>query len=403
MLPSRLSRGLLVSVAALVATSPNLHAAEWVAEPSVSLRTEYDDNPRLVSTNADSVTGLILDPQLRLSRRTQLWDMNARGRIRASKYDGQDGLDTTDDFLDLALKRRFERGSMNLSASQVNDTTFQNEEIDLDTGLTVRQTDRTRRDYELGGLYMLTEATWLQGSIGYGTVEYDENRLGSLTDYDSLSPSLTLVHQLDPKTQVYGVYSYSKTDYDRIDDLETTTDSLMLGAAYDISEIWTLDGSVGKQWTTNSFLGLVSLSPPTLGTFETDSSGLVYNLDLNRTHETGKLSLSASQSVRPSGDGANSETTTVRLRGDHSFSFKLSGALAVSYIQSERLGPRLTTSDNDRFQIQPSLAWRLDRDLLLSAGYNYRRINRSAGGEDVDSNLVYIGLGYTWPRMAVSR
>lgn len=409
----RSNQGLLAIMAALLATSPNLHAAEWVAEPYIGLRTEYEDNPRLLSTDADSVWGVILDPRLKLSRRTEALDLSASGRIRASRYDGQEGLDTTDDFLNLMLRRRFERGSFDARASQVNDTTLQNETVDIDTGLTIVQIDRTRRNLTLSTQYMLTETTWVQGSFDYTTLEYDDSGTQGLFDYDYFTPTLQLVHQLDAKTQLFGVYSHSKVDYDRDDNLETTTDSLQLGAVYNFTETWRLSGSAGYQRTTlnQTLSGLVPrpgfeiffpfIADVVYVPGETETTGLVYNVDLSRKFETGDLIFSASRSIEPSSDGTSSDSTSLSIGAKRRFSAKLSGQLAVSYLQSEDVGSTITALERERYRVTPSLAWQLDRDLALNAGYIYRRVERSRS--TADSNVAYIGLAYTWPRMAMSR
>lgn len=415
MLMSRLSRGLLATVATLVAFSLNLHAAEWVAEPSINLREQYNDNIRLTTADDHEDTWTTtLDPRLRLRRRTELWDLTANARVSAEAHQGGDGLDNTvDTFFDLASERRFERGSWNASASQIDDTTTQTEVLDLDTGFTTAQIDRTKRNFQLGAEYMFTETTWLQGSVGYSTLEYDGTaRVG----YDTLSPSLTIVHQLNPRTQVFGVYSHDVTNYDNARDTESTTDSLMLGAEYDFTETWKLNGSVGYQRTQTSQTLATAVPRPGFEIFfplifdvvnatdETEATGLVYNLNLSRTFETGSLSLMGSRAVRPSSDGTSNESTSFTLRGNRRFSAKLSGNMAVSYLQSSRLDATNSNSDRDRYRISPSLAWQLDQDLKLDAGYIYTRVDKGSGSNTTaDSNAVFVGLGYSWPRMAVSR
>ncbi|MBU2478442.1 MAG: outer membrane beta-barrel protein [Gammaproteobacteria bacterium] len=417
---SRLRRGLLATVVTLVAFSLNLHAAEWVAEPSISLREEYNDNLRLTTIDDHEDTWTTtLDPRLKLSRRTEQWDLNASARVRAQAYEGGDGIDNTvDNFLDLASRRRFERGSWDASVSQINDTTTQTEELDLDTGLTIRQIDRTRRSYTIGSEYMFTETTWLQGSVGYRTAEYDDNVSvgGGSTDYDTLSPSLTIVHQLNPRTQVFGVYSHAITKYDNNRDTESTTDSLQLGAEYNFTETWKLNGSVGYQQTQTDQTftipvprsGFEAFFPSIFDvarvTEEIEDSGLVFNMDLSRTFETGSLGLIGSRSVNPGSDGNSSEVNSLTLRGSRKFSAKLSGNLAVSYLQSSEIGTIITDRDRTRYRIAPSLAWQLDRDLRLDAGYTYTSVdNDTASNDTATSNAAFIGLGYTWPRMAVSR
>lgn len=411
---SRLSSGLLALLAAVA--SPCVPAAEWVAEPSVSLRGEYNDNIRLTSAAYDDVWGLIVYPSLRLARGSELWDLTANARLRASRYEGQDGLDTVDNFFDVAARRRFERGSFDASANLANDTTLQTESIDLDTGLTIAQIDRSRRDARLAASYMFTESTWVEASVGYSTTKYDDGERYGLFDYDYLTPGLRLIHQLDAKTQVFTVLNHARVDYDRFDELQSKTDSLQIGASYEFTERWKLNGSIGSRRTRTSQTVLDIVPRPGLEFLfpliydvvtlprDSETTGLVYNVSLTRDYETGSIGLSAARSVTPSSTGTDTDTTSVTLNADRRFSAKLSGRLAVSYSQSETVGDTRTLADRDRYRVAPSLTWNLDRDLRLSAGYAYTRLSRGSTGNDaVDSNAAFVSLGYTWPRMAVSR
>lgn len=404
---------------AALAAGPTLEAAEWVAEPSINLRGEFDDNIRLTSARHDEVWGMTLDPRLMLSRRSELLDLSVMGRLRASQYPSEDSLNTVDNFFDLAATRRLERGSVNASVSLINDTTLQDETLDFDTGLTINQIDRSERSLTLGGEYMFNEATWLEASVSMTTLDYDDGERYGYLDYDYLTPGLRIVHQFDPQTQVFGILSHAKVEYDGDTELESKTDSLQLGAAYDITETWKVSASVGSRRTRTSSLTPTLVAPipglePFCGFFfecqivyvptDSESTGLVYDATLTREFETGSLRLSASQSVTPSSTGTDTESTRVSLDGTHRFDAKLSAGLAVSYYQSSTVGDVTTNADNDRYRVAPSLTWRLDEDMALTTGYSYTRVKRgSAGDDNVDSNAVFISLGYTWPRMAMSR
>jgi len=47
----------------------------------------------------------------------------------------------------------------------------------------------------------------------------------------------------------------------------------------------------------------------------------------------------------------------------------------------------------------------LDEELALNTGYVYTRVdhNRLLDDYTVDSNAVYVSLGYSWPRISMSR
>ncbi|MFA7387179.1 MAG: outer membrane beta-barrel protein [Thiohalobacteraceae bacterium] len=403
-----------------LAVSVPVSAAEWVAEPAVSVRGEYDDNIRLTTAEHDSVWGLVLEPRLDLSRRSELWDLSTRARVRASQYPDEDQLDTTDAFLDIASKRRFERGAIEASVGVADDTTLQNEFLDIDTGLTANQIDRMRTSARLAGEYMFTEKTWLELSTSYSKVDYDNGERYGLLDYDYLTPAARLIHQLNPKTQVFGIYSYSKADYDTGTELESKTHSLQLGAAYDITERWNISGSIGSRRTETSSV-VTRLVAPTPGLeflcgflFPCDtilvprdskSTGVVYDANLTREFETGSIKLSASQSIIPTSTGTDSESTQIGLTGIRNFSTKLRTQLAISYLESATVGGTTTRADTERYRIAPSLTWRLDEALSLNAGYTYTRIKRdySRRSNTADGNLVFVSLAYAWPRMAMSR
>lgn len=412
----------ILALVAVLMAGQTVQSAEWVAEPSIMLRGEYDDNFRLTNAAHDDVWGVILDPRIALSRRSELWDLDASGRLRVAQYPDTDQFNTTDNFFNLAAKRQFERGTIDASASLINDTTLQNETLDFDTGLTVNQIDRSRLNFQIGGQYSFTETNMIMASVVHSSDDYDQGERFGLLDYDYFTPSLSLIHQYDAQTQVFGVMSHSKVDYDptgALISLESKTNSLQLGAAYDITETWKVKGSVGSRRTSTSSQAYDLVAPPGIpeqfcSVFpiceiivvpsDTESTGLIYDASLTREFETGDLSLTATQSITPSSTGTDSETTRVQLHATKRFSPKLSAALAVSYYQSSSVDDTTTTrADNDRYRIAPSMTWRLDEEIALTSGYNYTRVERGLASEAVDSNAFFISLGYTWPRMAVSR
>ena len=395
---------------------PLAEAAEWAAEPSITVRENYNDNIRLTTAEHDSIWSTVVDPSLALSRRSELWDLNAKGRVRASYYSGNDDLDSVDSFFDIAAKRTMERGSVQASVSFIDDTTLQDEYLDADTGLTITQIDRSQRSVNLGGEYMFTEATWAEVSAGLTKVEYENGERRGLLDYDYLTPTFRVIHQYDPKTQVFGIISHATVDYDTSSELESKTNSLQLGAAYDITETWKVSASVGSRRTKTSSLVPTAVPRPgfeflfpliydvVVVSRDAESTGLVYDASVTREFETGRVSLTASQSVAPSSTGTDTDSTRVEFLGVRNLSAKLLVQLAVSYYQSSTVGDTTTRADNDRYRIAPSVRWQLDRDLALNAGYVYTAVKRALAEDDTaDSNAVFVSLGYTWPRMAVSR
>jgi len=184
-------------------------------------------------------------------------------------------------------------------------------------------------------------------------VSYDASPLDrlrdQLNDFDTLTPGLSLVHQFNQQTQVFGTLSHSETQYDDLTDTESKTDNLQLGVVYDITETWQARASAGRQRSNTN--QRISTAIPRPGfeflfpfvydivdvTRDYESTGTIYDARITRKFETGSLGLSASQSAEPSSSGVVEERTRINLNGDYRFSTKLSARLVASYGKSSTL------------------------------------------------------------------
>src|SRR5437667_1183076 len=140
-------------------------AAEWSMEPSVALRTEYNDNIQLTGASHPSVWGAILSPDVKFSGETETLKVTGGLRVNFNRYFGEQGLDTTDHIASLRSSYKSERDILGLNIESVRDSTLVSELAE--TGLVVARRQRNRLTANPTWSKYLTERTAITASYGY--------------------------------------------------------------------------------------------------------------------------------------------------------------------------------------------------------------------------------------------
>ena len=239
-------------------------AAEWSVEPSVGLRTEYNDNINLSPAPHPDVWGIKLSPDVKFSGETETLKVTGGLNVRINRYFGEGGLDTIDHTLSLRSNYKAERDLLGLNIDSIRDSTLLSE---LATTGTV-QVRRQRNLLTANPTWTraLTDATSLSASYSYTNVHYDDSANSGLINYGDQSASVGIQSKLDERN-VVNVTAY----YDRYEtkpaEFRASTYGVQGGYDHDFSE--TLNGSfvVGLR-RTQSIIGshaLVCDGPIILG------------------------------------------------------------------------------------------------------------------------------------------
>lgn len=389
-----------------------LGATEWRLEPGVNLRTEFDDNPRLVSGAADAAYGVILRPSARLLAREALWEAGARATLQGRRYWGQDGLDTNDAYLDLDLLRRWERGRLDLAAGFSNDTSIRIDGIDFDTGISLAQIDRKTRDASLSYRYSLSERSSLSLAYVFTRVDYGNDPGQNLTDYRYLAPSLTFNHQLTPRSAWYGVLGYSRFDTPTV----TVGDSLFSNTSARRSETYELRGGYRHLFTerlqTDLSLGArrtrseVTSSGRIFGVAipeqrsRDSSTGFVASAEVSYRFEVDRVQLNFNKSITPTSVGSEVDRSELGLSWEHRLGERLNAVLDLRLQNNQTINNGNTLADRDLLLINPQLRWDLARETRLSLGYRYRRVDRN---NSADSHAAFAVLDHRFDPITLGR
>jgi len=402
-------------------------AAEWLVEPTVSLRSGYNDNVRLTSQPHDSVWETALTPAVRFGVAKE--DRGLFGKAYASvrRFSGGSGansssqLDREDYHLDTNAYYGTERNRFSGLVNYTRDSTLDSE---LDQTGQVISSRATRDRLTLGPrwIHTLDEKTQMDLSYSYTTVSYaDDPGVQDLVEYDYQQYSAALVRQLTPRIQ--GTLSTGYSSYQPDSGYDSDTVNIQAGLSHRFSETLSTSWLAGYRETTSDtliatgfcigadpgakFPGCKGGTPFQTGTTKDDdnNSGSVFSANITKLLEKGELSANLSRSSNPSSNGELLDTTRLILAGKHRFSEKLRASLSIELSNAETItsvSGNQDKTDENFFRVRPKLFWQWRREWQLAAEYEYAE-NENRNSDTARRNAFYLTLQYQYPKISISR
>ncbi|WP_172844244.1 outer membrane beta-barrel protein [Thiohalobacter thiocyanaticus] len=410
--------------------SPSLNAAEWYLEPSISGRVEYNDNLQMRSRDELSATEYAIKPNISLGRRTARSNLQGYLAYEPRRFT-EDELNTNSSWINLnGYYGLTERQQINLSFSQIKDTTLESELEE--TGIIYDRAERNRISVNPGWSYAWSETTALNAAIGYTTVDYDESPNTGISDYDTGSATFSVAYRSSPATM--WTLGLGATRYERDDGLvKSENTQLTLGLEHDYTQRLKFSASAGVRQTetevqrgslecpagttlvpfelipvlgapcidvdTFTPTNFIVVTEPTTG----DSTGALASLNTTYQLERGEIGIDISRTVSPSAISGLIVTDKVGVSLSHRFSETLTGRFHASWYQTQNTDDSNTQVDRTYFRVAPSLEWKLARDWRFAAQYRYMKQEREGALDSAAGNVVSLSLTYDWPPYTASR
>jgi hypothetical protein len=409
-------------------------AAEWSAEPRISLRSGYNDNVRLTTAKHDSVWEVAVTPAVKFGVAKENQGLFGNADFRVRRYYGGSGansssnLDREDYHFKVDTYHRTERNDLGANIDITRDSTLDSE-LD-ETGQAIQQR-ATRIRTTLGPSWTTTlnPRTRLSFEYRHSSVEYsDDPGVTDLVEYKYNTLNSSLTRQFTPLVQ--GTLSASYSQYKPDTKLESKSTAIRAGISRRFSE--TLSTSWLAGWRNTKSDNLVATGicfDPNTGTIDpgakfpkckgeipiqtgtdkdnTTNSGSVFNVSIDKRLETGSLGASLTRQTVPSGsNGELLDVTSLRLTGAHRFTEKLTSSLNVEWISRETIVSSTGNPDKDKrkfFRIRPRLSWRLQREWSLSGEYEYARDDEDFNAGTATRNAFYLTLSYRPTKISISR
>ena len=330
---------------------------------------EYETNPRLASTNTESVRRQTLKPSYTLTAMQGNEEFTVDVGFNIERSSNQSAsADREDPSLGLAWTHAYATGQFGLTGNFSEQSTRTSEFND--TGIVAN--NNTRQTRSLGGNWNteLNDRYSLSINADVTKVEFGSTT-GSLSDYDNKSISAQLNYSFNERLSPFARISISR--FEPVNSSSTSFRSIDVGTEWLISENFSFNTSLGINETGGS----------------NGTSG--WQADINTTYETEKSQITAglSRSRAPSGSGVIRESN--QLNAGWSYSLSDKATMAVDFNYRENLG--VNSNDTMLFSANYTRTLSPDWDLKLSARYR----NRDNNITDVSSNALTATIIYKLP------
>lgn len=367
----------------------------WVVQPSLELRSGYDDNVRLNDDENDAVVsrGTVQARLRNVTERAEVSALIGASYLTYSETDDELLDDEDSQFLDLNARRSSERGAVGILLRGRRDLILRTLEPipelldgaapgtgdvedgagdrglegdlnidDIDANATAEQVRRNWYEVSPYASYALTRRTRLQTRYEFAERTFDdEGEVAGLRDSSTHRVTLGLDRDMTQRTSANVTVGAARFDTDGVDtDQETDNYTLSLGFDHQLSPQVSIGADVGA------------------GRVETDDNEdehLTYGVRVAREMPASRLSLFAERSARPSSYGDVVEADTVTVRYQSSWSERTEFDLRVSAYRTAYIGE---TDDSERrhLNVRPRLTWRITNAWNTGAEYEYRWTDR---------------------------
>ena len=414
----------------------HVNAAEWKIEPSLGLSTQYNDNVRMrtEANNPESSIGYTVDPRVNFAAEEQgLWNMSLNARGKLTRFQDIEDADSENVFISFDAVRQTERFVLSLKGSYSDNTNFDTDfdTKNIDSGLFDDKTVRINKSVSPSLRWNSSQSSVVIFSLSATETSYDELGISSSNLRDSKGESATIqaYWQMYEKHTLGYTISYSKNETPDVGFSSDTT-VLNLDYTYKLSPQSELKLSVGGRrldsLTSNvavacdlegfgpapieevsntgvcpdSFLGIPVT--PILEDIPGNDDGTVVNLSYSTSSEKISQRFGASRNVIPSSTGGVQELQSASYNFNFTSTERLSSALLLDASETKTISGVDSTNDRRQYRIEPSVAYKIDRDWRLSFRYRYIEQNIANINADSKSNAVFVNLTLNWPKLATT-
>jgi hypothetical protein len=390
--------GVLMGSVLAMAGQQNARAAEWSAEPSMSVRGEYHSNLLLAFGPQQSTMGYWISPAVRVTGATEALHVSSRLAADYVQYYG--GRDTTiyNMHFPLSVQYRDQRSTWGFNGGLTRDNTLRSEL--LQTGVVLAFAQRNLWSAAPSWTYNLTERVSAQSSYQYQNAEYENAGLQfGLIGYQVHTASETLSYKIRDRDTVQITGLFTRFLAPERNDLVSDTSGVNVGGTHALSENMTLSASGGPRFIRNH----ISIGSRSL---EDHSTVWVFSGKLAKRFERANVSFDIGRDIFPSGLGLLIQTDHLSANASYELTDYLSVSLSgqVSIVNPIASNALLGFSRETKFfNLGPQINWRVGDYWNLEAGYTYSRRELEGIEQTGQSHAVRFTVSYSPPKFWASR
>jgi hypothetical protein len=385
---------LLMMVAASQRTGK---AAEWSAEPALSVRGVYNSNLILTSAPHSDTWGHWLSPGVKFAGATENLEVSGRAAADFVSYYGGVDKSLTNLYFPLSMKYNTERETFGLDGGFIRDNTLMGEL--RQTGVVLSFTQRNYWNVAPSWTHALTERLSLQAGYQYANATYENGASLGLVDYTTHSGSAGLLYRMSEKDQLQAIASLMDFSAPQGSDLRSVIYGGDLSWSHEFTETINASLSGGARIVDSSV---------TAGPSRVEDSQVVWvgHANLQKRWADATATIDASRDVFPSGFGLLVRTSRVGIGMTKDLTERLTVSLdgAVFFVESVASEATPISLPLNRYiSATPAVRWKMSDWWSLDVNYTYSRREVESFNETAFAHAAMISLTYYPPKWSVGR
>jgi len=370
-------------------------AAEWSADPSLSVKGLYNSNLLLFNGN-NEVWGHWVSPGLKFKGSTESLEVEGSAKSDFVQYYGSTDRSLTNLYFPLRASYRQDRYTLGFEGGFTRDNTLQGElqQTGLVLGFTQRSLWNAMPSFTVG----ITERLSWQSGYQFTNAEYENGIQLGLVNYQVQAANTGMTYNLSERDQVQLTGEYT---------LFSIPSRMQDSSYYGAQGGWTHDfghemtgsisGGVRFVTSTQDFSG---------GSVSARETVWVYRGTLRKRFERATIQIDGSSEINPSGFGRLLKTDRVGGSLSHNLTETITASLNggfyfVSAIVTEGSSGAVPQS---RFSsISPSVSWKFSQWWTLDVTYTYAERAVDDLNQWNFANSTFVMLTYGGPKWSVSR
>jgi hypothetical protein len=370
-------------------------AAEWSADPSLSLKGVYNSNLLLFNGN-NEVWGYWVSPGLKFKGSTESLEVQGSAKSDFVQYYGGTDRSLTNLYFPLRVSYRQDRYTFGFEGGFTRDNTLQSElqQTGLVLGFTQRSLWNAMPTFTVG----ITERLSWQSSYQFTDAQYQDGIKFGLVNYQVQGGTTGITYNLRERDQVQLTGEYTSFLIpSRMQD--STYYGAQAGWTHDFGQELTASISGGVRFVTST----QDVSGGSLSAHETV---WVYRGTLRKRFERATIQIDGGREVNPSGFGRLLQTDRAGVTLSHNLTETVTLSLngSVYLVSGVVTDPSITPLPQQRYSsINPSLSWKFSQWWTLDVAYSYSERVVDSLNQWNFANSTFVMLTYGGPKWSVSR
>ncbi|MDP2381542.1 MAG: hypothetical protein Q8N00_01925 [Nitrospirota bacterium] len=370
-------------------------AAEWSAEPSLSVKGEYNSNLLLFNGN-NEVWGHWVSPALKFKGSTESLEVEGNVKSDFVQYYGQEDRGLTNLYFPLRSSYRSDRHTVGFEGGFTRDNTLMTElkQTGLVLGFTQRSLWTAMPSWKVG----ITERLSWQSSYQFMDAQYENGRRLGLVDYQvhggTTGPTYNL--GLLDQVQLTGEYTLVRTPFIKQD-----------STYYGLQGGWTHDFGHEVTGSLSGGIRFVRSTQEIPGGAVTDRETVwVYKGTLRKQFERTTMQMDVSREINPSGFGRLLQSDHVGGSLSHNVTETLSASLngGLYFVSGVETNASSGSVSQSRFSsISPSLSWKFSPWWTLDLSYTYAERAVGSLNQWNFANSTFVMVTYGGQKWSVSQ